>query len=142
MKRPKKLLYQVNRPAYSLLLLFIACLTLYTVTILKSMTVNYLIAAVSLVNVVMLLVAFLTAEEIKVYNHKFQFVPLIFAIVLGVEWLKLPEGVAGTDLLVAQIAAILAIVFALASSGFSFVWNRIRARVIADNAIDERRLTK
>ncbi|MBN2504637.1 MAG: hypothetical protein JXB20_04770 [Bacilli bacterium] len=142
MKRPKRLLYQTNKGAYAFMFIFIACLVAYTSFVLKSMQVDHMISAVSLINIVMLLAAFLTAEEIKVYNRKFQFVPLLYAAIMTYQLLNIPTGVAGGDLIIAKISAILAVVSAFAASGLSYFRNRIRAKVIAENNIGKSQLTK
>lgn len=142
MKKPKKLLYLVNKFSYSLMLIYIVCLVTYMIFVLRSMTINYDIALVSLINIVALLLSFLVAEEIKVYHAKYQLIPILFGFFLAAQLYKIPEGVDSKDLVIAQIAAVVGILSAFAASGISIYLNGIRKKVIADNQIQDNHLSK
>jgi len=142
MKKPKKLLYQKNTLAYSLMLVYILALIIYVIYVLRSMTVSYAIAGVSLVNIITLLVAFLVAEEIKIYNSKYQIVPLVFASIQLYQLVNIPEGLAGTNLVIVYISGAIAIICSVTASLVAIHKNRIRARVIEENNVKATHLAK
>ncbi len=140
MKRPEKLLYQVNKLSYGLILLHIACIVFYITTVLSKMTIGYQIAFVSLANIIMMLFAFLTAVKIKVYDHKFQYAPFIMAVVVLLQLINLPKGLDEITTRNALIAGSLAILFAILSSLVSIYKNKIRAHYIDQKKIKKSHL--
>ncbi len=142
MKKPKKLLYKKNTLAYSLMLVYILALIIYVIYVLRSMTVTYSIAGVSLVNIITLLVAFLVAEEIKIYNRKYQIVPMVFASIQLYQLVNIPVGLTGTNLVIVYISGIIAIFCSVTASLVSIYKNRIRARVIEENNVKATHLAK
>lgn len=140
MKRPEKLLYQVNKLSYSLILLHIVCIVIYTTTVLSKMTIGYQVAFVSLTNIVMMLFAFLTAVKIKVYDHKFQYAPFFMSLIIGLQIINLPSGLDVQTSRNAIISGIFAVLLAVLSSIISINRNRIRAKYIQHKDIKKSQL--
>ncbi len=132
MKRPAKLLYQVNKLSYSLMLIHIVAIVSYLIVVLVNMDVNLSISFVALSNVILMLFAFLVAVRIKVYDHRYQYVPLFLALYQALQILFIPSGIEGKNLYMALAACIIAALCAIASSIISIYKNKIRSQVIKD----------
>lgn len=142
MKRPSKLLYQTNKLAYAAMMFHIIAVTIYLVIVLLNMTINWRIAVVSLSNVILMLFAFLVAVKIKVYDSKFQFIPLLLAAYQLYQGLVLPQGVAGNAQFIALTSAFAAAGFAIMASLVSIHRNKIRKQVIKTYNITSNQLSK
>jgi len=142
MKRPSKLLYQTNKLAYTAMMFHIIAVTIYLIIVLLNMTINWRIAVVSLSNVVLMLFAFLVAVKIKVYDAKYQFIPLFLAAYQLYQGLFLPQGVVGNAQIIGLTSAFMAAGFAIMASLVSIHRNKIRKHVIKTFNITNNQLSK
>lgn len=141
MKKPEKLLYQHNKISFYLMLLYIACLSLFVALILRSMPINMMLGLFSMGNIVLILFAFLTSVKIKSYDPKYQFVPLGFALILGIQLFFIP-AIQQSDYNIVLISGIVGVIAACVSAVFAIYKTRIRIKYIQKTEVDETQLVK
>ncbi len=128
----EKLLYQVNKNSYNLLLLCIALNTYYLITALNNINIGVNIGAIIILNIGYTLLAFLCAVKVKTYNEFWSKVCIFMGIAQFIKLITLPVEIVGST----KSALFLALVI----SGVSYIvaaiisLNKIKIRSTLDQS--------
>lgn len=128
MKRPERLFYQTNKQSYNLILIYILLNILYIILYLNHMNVDIWVSYVSIVNIIILLISFLVAARIKVYDRKFQYVPIIFGIIQVFRLFTIPKEIVGKIKIILLIILIISAICCFMSSYIAIIKNNLRKK--------------
>ncbi|WP_245587882.1 ABC transporter ATP-binding protein [Acholeplasma granularum] len=80
MKRPARMLYQPNKIGYYLMLIFIIANLVYTIQSLETMATTLFLGTDTMINIAILLAGFLASAKIKVYDKRWSYIAIGFAL--------------------------------------------------------------
>ncbi len=128
----EKLLYQVNKFSYNLLLICIFLNTYYLITTLNNIAVGVGVGVVIITNIIYTLLAFLCAVKVKTYNGLWSKVCILMGIVQIIKLLTIPPEITGSTLNLIMLLLILSGLFYIVAALVSL--NKIRIRSTLDHS--------
>lgn len=137
MKKPERMLYQVNLKGYYLLIAFIALNTFYTVFILNEMDKDSQIGIFVMLTIFLILLGFFLAIKLKTYSVKWSYLTIIIGIFQGTRIVFTANNTEGALSLVLDLVLMLSALLCITGGVISLRKSKIRNKLILQSEIIE-----